>query len=143
MCVTAAALLLPALTSCNDKGGNADTKPESPAAQRDVNAIIATIDNYALSVKNATSVEEISELDSEFAKAIGKYADSTDPVNAADRQAILSATERLSITINGRVKDLEGQAPMTLEEIQEQKDILAADLDKCKTVGQVVQMATY
>lgn len=137
----AAILLLPAFSSCKDKAVNTDTTPQSAAAQRDINAIVSTIDNYTLSVSNATSVEEIFELDTEFAQGVGKYANSKEPVNEADRQTVLAACERLSITINGRIKELSGEAPMTLEQIQQNKDQLAADLNNCKTVGQIVQIA--
>ncbi len=137
----AAALMLPAFSSCKDKAGNTSVTPQTAAAQHDINAIVTTIGNYTLDVSNATSVEEIAELDTEFANAISKYADSKEPVNEADLQTVLAACERLSITINGRVKDLSGEAPMTLEQIQQSKDQLATDLGKCKTVGQVVRIA--
>lgn len=137
----AAVIMLPAFSSCKDKNGNTDATTQSAATQRDINSIVTTIDNYTLSVSNATSVEEIFELDIEFAQSVGKYANSREPVNEADRQTILAACERLSITINGRIKDLSGEAPMTLEQIQQNKDQLTADLNDCKTVGQVVRIA--
>lgn len=130
------------MTSCKNDGGAADKaeKPETAAAQRQVNDFITTLGQYTLSMREATSLEEIDEMHAQFLKQISKYADSKEEINDADRQAILAAMEKYSIAVNSQMEKLTGESPITFEEVQRDKEILKNELAKCRTLGQVISL---
>lgn len=103
-----------------------------------VNEITATIDNYAQSVEEATSIEEIQEMDGEFAKKMNEYVKSDYKLTSADREALMGSIVKLSNAINGSFERLTGQP--TGIDLSQREMAFKAELEKCQTVGDFINM---
>lgn len=107
----------------------------------EINAFITSMDNYALSIENATSLQEIGELDQEYAVTAAKYADSKAELTDADRTAIMNAILKLSKTTNSKITELSGgMQPLSDSLFNERAAAFKDALDQCSTLGEAVNM---
>lgn len=109
---------------------------ETHSGQTEVNAIVALMDNYAGSIAQAQSLEEIYEMDSQFAENLSRFYSSQQPVTDADRTAVLAASSRLGKAAFDKLTSF-GAAPEV--DLAEQQRQMADLLSECTTVGQLAR----
>lgn len=103
-----------------------------------VNQVTATIDNYAQSVTEATTIGEIQELDGQFAEKMAKYSDSDYRLTPADRKTLMKSISALSQAVNTRMIELSGVEP--IDDLPQREAAFKTELDRCVTMGDFINM---
>ncbi len=106
----------------------------------EVNELIGTLNQYADSFNNVKSLEEFNEMMTQFNSDTRKYADSTAPVDKADREAILEAIDGFSASVNKSMSQLLNLPVMSDEQRAAEMKILSKDLENTKTLGDVIKI---
>lgn len=129
-------------SSCSNTNKTANPADETTAkAQTEVNAIITTIDDYTQSIAQCNSTEEIIEMDRNFNELLNRYANSDQPINDADREAVTAAMVRLSTAANKRFAELTGES-FDADTLQVHQANFAEELQNCKTVADIVRLGS-
>ena len=106
----------------------------------EVNELISTLNQYADSFNDVTSLDEFNSMMTQFNDATSKYAESTAPVDKADREAILKAIEGFSAAVNKSMSQLLNIPLMTDEQRGIEMEKLSKDIADTKTLGEVIKI---
>lgn len=113
----------------------------SCSGQNDVNAFVSSMDNYAQNIENASSLQEVSELDHQYAATASKYADSKTELTDADRAEIMKAIVNLSTKANNKIGQLQGLGQNISDSLLNARaDEFRAAIDRCNTLGEVIRI---
>ena len=104
------------------------------------NELISTLNQYADSFNDVTSLDEFNSMMTQFNDATSKYAESTAPVDKADREAILKAIEGFSAAVNKSMSQLLNIPLMTDEQRGIEMEKLSKDIADTKTLGEVIKI---